>query len=184
MIFLCSDKVLDYGWNWGLILVFFSGLSIKFREVIKPLQHYNLMKKRISEWKEFENKAREAMEKKLHTDLSSKKITVKGEYKKKFDLVNEKKLIVGDVKHYKNTEGGNSPSAKRSILNEYILLMQKMEWKKKIIIISKDREMADSYVKSFSSLLKDDYNLEIYFFLRKSKKGLIMIWPESKKKIR
>ena len=65
-------------------------------------------------WSDFEVKARKAIEDKLGISLSSEKVNINGKFKN-FDLVNLENKIVGDVKHYKTTEGGNRPSAKISI---------------------------------------------------------------------
>ena len=78
------------------------------------------------DWKEFENIGRRALENELDTILTSEKISINGKIKS-FDLLNIDENIVGDVKYYKMTSGGNDPSAKFSILNEYSYLMQKLE---------------------------------------------------------
>ena len=70
-------------------------------------------------WSYFEEKARKAIEEELKMELPGGKVSINGKYKN-FDLVNSQKKVVGDVKHYKATSGGNRPSAKFSILNEYV----------------------------------------------------------------
>ena len=83
-----------------------------------------------------------------------------------FDLVNSEKKVVGDVKHYKTTSGGNRPSAKFSTLNEYVWLMQLLEqsdgseWKK-LFVIGEDLEMVKQYIKEFEKWLGD---IEFYYY--------------------
>ena len=65
---------------------------------------------------------------------------------KNFDLVNTENKVVGDVKHYKTTAGGNRPSAKISILNEYVWIMQMLEkfegvkWRK-LFVVGEDMDI-------------------------------------------
>ena len=73
--------------------------------------------------KKFEEIARNAIQKKLGCKLNNGKLNITGK-DKNFDLVNENKRIVGDVKHYSMTKGGNIPSAKFSTLNEYAWLIR------------------------------------------------------------
>ena len=116
-------------------------------------------------WSDFELHAREAIQKELNVELSSGGVIINGKIKN-FDLVNQDKRIVGDIKNYKITEGGNRPSAKFSILNEYAWLMQLLEkydghkWKK-LFVIGEDIEMVKHYVKEFDKWLED---IEVYFF--------------------
>ena len=77
-------------------------------------------------WLDFENKARVAIENELDMNLPSEKVRINGKFKN-FDLVNFQNSVVGDVKYYKTTSGGNRPSAKFSILNEYAWQMQLLE---------------------------------------------------------
>jgi len=114
--------------------------------------------------KEFENVARKALENELDTILNCKKIDINRKAKK-FDLVNTDKKIVGDAKHYNMTKGGNFPSGKVSILNEYVWLMQKLEkhskqkWRK-IFVIGEDPYFVKKYISRFDAWLDD---VEIYF---------------------
>ena len=85
---------------------------------------------------------------------------------KNFDLVNSQKKVVGDVKHYKTTSGGNRPSAKFSTLNEYVWLMQLLEqfddskWKK-LFVVGEDLEMIKKYITEFEKWLGD---IEFYYY--------------------
>ena len=116
------------------------------------------------EWQQFENVARKALEDELGCILNGGKININGKVKD-FDLLNIDEKIVGDVKHYKMTSGGNNPSAKFSVLNEYSWLMQKLEqyqkqkWRK-IFVIGEDLTVVKKYISTFDAWLDD---IEIYF---------------------
>ena len=118
----------------------------------------------IKPWQQFEVVARKSIENELGTILNGGKIDICGK-SKNFDLLNVDKKIVGDIKHYKMTAGGNNPSAKFSTLNEYSWLMQKLEqyqkqkWQK-IFIIGKDPNVAKKYISTYDAWLDD---IEIYF---------------------
>ena len=96
-------------------------------------------------WSDFEENARKAIEEELKMKLPSQKVAINGKFKN-FDLVNLENKVVGDVKHYKMTSGGNRPSAKFSTLNEYVWLMQLLEkfentkWKK-LFVIGEDSDL-------------------------------------------
>ena len=116
-------------------------------------------------WSYFEEKARRAIEEELKMELPGGKVNINGKYKN-FDLVNSQKKVVGDVKHYKATSGGNRPSATFSILNEYVWLMQLLEqfdgskWKK-LFVIGEDLEMIKKYITEFEKWLGD---IEFYYY--------------------
>jgi len=103
------------------------------------------------------------MERELGIPLPERTIDINGK-RKRFDLVNLNHKLVGDVKFYRNTVGGNIPSAKRSTLNEYVWLLQKLpeDWRK-FIVIGEDCAMAQKYVDDFSPWLED---VDILFFKR------------------
>jgi len=117
-------------------------------------------------WQEFEREARQRMERELGLSLPDGGIDINGKCKR-FDLVNVEHKLVGDVKFYKNTAGGNIPSAKRSTLNEYVWFLQKLpkDWSK-FIVIGEDLSMAQKYVDDFSPWLDD---VSIIFFERPDK---------------
>ena len=121
-------------------------------------------------WLEYEQAARRHMESKLECMLPEMGVDINGKAKK-FDLVNLTKKIAGDAKFYRNTASGNMPSAKRSTLNEYVWLLQKLpsDWKK-FIVIGEDLEMAKKYVDDFNPWLGD---VEIIFFERPDKEVIL-----------
>jgi len=116
-------------------------------------------------WLDFEKSARVAIEQELEMSLSSGKVNINGKFKN-FDLVNIENKVVGDVKYYKTTSGGNRPSAKFSIMNEYVWLMQLLEkfenskWRK-LFVVGEDLPMIKNYIKEFDCWLGD---IEFYFY--------------------
>ncbi len=116
-------------------------------------------------WIDFEVKARKAIENDLGIPLPSEKVNINGKFKN-FDLVNRENKVVGDVKHYKTTSGGNRPSAKISILNEYVWVMQMLEkfegvkWRK-LFVVGEDIEMIKKYIVEFEKWLGD---VEFYYY--------------------
>lgn len=116
-------------------------------------------------WSDFEVKARKAIEEELGIKLQSEKVNINGKFKN-FDLVNLENKVVGDVKHYKTTSGGNRPSAKFSTLNEYVWLMQLLEkfentkWRK-LFVVGEDIEMLKKHIIEFEVWLGD---IEFYYY--------------------
>ena len=124
----------------------------------------------MTTYAEFERQARDALAEYLRVELRSDEININGKWKR-FDIVNKSQKIVGDVKNYRTTVGGNRPSAKFSTLNEYCWLMQMTEkynqpgnWRK-LFVIGEDKKMLLHYVKEFDAWLAD---IEIYYFSRES----------------
>ena len=136
----------------------------KFKDIDNSKELEKVMNDSKIDWQQFENIARKLIESELNTILNSGKININGKTKD-FDLLNIDEKIVGDIKHYKMTSGGNNPSAKFSVLNEYAWLMQKLEqfdnqkWKK-IFVIGQDRKVVEKYISTFDLWLDD---IEIYF---------------------
>ena len=122
------------------------------------------------DWEEFEDIARDAIQKEFGCTLSNDIVDITGK-SKNFDLVNEGKRIVGDIKYYSMTKGGNIPSAKFSTLNEYAWLMQRLEkstkhkWEK-IFVIGPDLNMIKKYLKTYGRWLDD---IEIYYCSKSGK---------------
>ena len=136
----------------------------KFKDIDNSKELEKVMNDSKIDWQQFENIARKLIQTELETILNSGKININGKTKD-FDLLNIDEKIVGDIKHYKMTSGGNNPSAKFSVLNEYAWLMQKLEqfdnqkWKK-IFVIGQDRKVVEKYISTFDLWLDD---IEIYF---------------------
>lgn len=115
---------------------------------------------------EFEYNARDALSEHLGVELHRDDININGKWKS-FGIVNKSQRIVGAVKNYKTTSGGNRPSAKFSTINEYCWLMQMAEkyhqpgnWHK-LFVIGEDKEMLLHYVNEFNPWLAD---IEFYYF--------------------
>lgn len=124
----------------------------------------------MENWRKFENLARKEFERHLGVKLSSGKVSINGK-NKSFDLVNLNRRIVGDIKYYRNTKSGKLPSAKRSIANEYVWLLQKLPKKiRKFIVIGEDKKMVNKYVYDFKPWLDD---VSIYFY-RRGKRPILL----------
>ena len=124
----------------------------------------------MTAYAEFERQARAALSDHLGVELYSDEININGKWKN-FDIVNKSERIVGDVKNYRITFGGNRPSAKFSTLNEYCWLMQMVErynpperWRK-LFVVGEDKRMLLHYIKEFDAWLD---TIEIYYFSRKT----------------
>ena len=124
----------------------------------------------MTAYAEFERLARAALADHLGIELYSGEININGKWKN-FDIVNKPERIVGDVKNYRITSGGNRPAAKFSTLNEYCWLMQMVErynqperWRK-LFIVGEDKRMLLDYIKEFDAWLDD---IEIYYFSRET----------------
>jgi len=118
------------------------------------------------EWQKYEESARVAISDHFGVDLQDIGLNIDGKTKR-LDLVNTVAKYAGDVKFYKNTAGGNIPSAKRSTMNEYVWILQKLpdDWTK-FIVIGEDYEMASKYVNDFEPWLRD---VDILYFERPDK---------------
>lgn len=118
-----------------------------------------------NDWKDFEEKVRICLQKKFKCKLDKGEIFIKGK-RKNFDLLNKKFKIVGDIKHYCNTKSGSDPSAKRSILNEYVWLLQMLPgaWKK-IMVVGEDYDMVVKYIRDFHCWLE---SVTFYYYHRKN----------------
>ena len=118
------------------------------------------------DWQDYEDSARETISKHMNVELQNIALNIDGK-RKKLDLVNTQLKYAGDVKFYKNTAGGNIPSAKRSTMNEYVWILQKLpdDWTK-FIVIGEDYEMAKKYVDDFEPWLGD---VDILYFERPNK---------------
>jgi len=107
-------------------------------------------------WRIFEEGTRKILESHFKTKFPADDfVDIKGK-SKRFDFVDIKNKIVGDAKYYSFTKSGNRPSAKFSILNEYIWLLQKLPkpWRK-FIVIGKDKSLVEKYVKEYKPWLEN-----------------------------
>jgi len=107
--------------------------------------------------KQFEMDAREFLSKKWGVELEERKVKI-GEAFKKFDMVSEDESLIGDAKYMKNIP---VPAAKWSDISECIWLLQKTKAKRKFMVFGQDIEIAERYLKRWSSIVKD---IEFYFF--------------------
>jgi glutathione peroxidase-family protein len=115
----------------------------------------------IQNWRIFEDNVRKLIEDLYKTTFPSDGLVKINGKTKKFDFVNLENNIVGDAKYYSFTKTGKRPSAKFSILNEYIWLLQKLpsNWKK-FIVIGKDETLVKKYVNEYLPWLE---GITIYY---------------------
>lgn len=107
--------------------------------------------------KQFETEAKEFLSRKWCVELEERKVKI-GEAFKKFDMVSEDESLIGDAKYMKNIP---VPAAKWSDISECVWLLQKTNAKRKFMVFGQDREIAERYLKRWSSIVKD---IEFYFF--------------------
>lgn len=118
----------------------------------------------MSKYREIENGIRNFLNKEWKIDLKSKKVDINGK-SKSFDLVDFEKGYYGDVKVYSNTKGGNVPSAKRSIANEYAFLLQKINNSKKLFLVfAGDINMVKKYYDDFKPWLEIPQKVHVYYY--------------------
>lgn len=131
----------------------------------------------VENWKIFEDNIRRLVEKLYQTSFPEGGLVRINGKAKKFDFVDVKNSIAGDCKHYSFTKTGKRPSAKFSVLNEYVWLLQKLapHWKK-FIVIGNDESLVRKYVQEYSPWLED---VTIYFSDGHDK--LITIKPNKQK---
>jgi len=115
----------------------------------------------LENWRIFEDRIRELLEEFYKTKFPKDEIVNINGKGKKFDFVDLQNNIVGDCKYYSFTKTGKRPSAKFSILNEYIWLLQKLpETWKRFIVIGKDELLVRKYVHEYLPWLD---GVTIYF---------------------
>ena len=112
-------------------------------------------------WRIFEKNVRKIVEDYFKTSFPQDDFVDINGKNKKFDFVDIKNKIVGDAKFYSFTKGGNRPSAKFSILNEYVWLLQKLpnSWKK-FLVIGTDSNLVKKYVREYKPWLE---NITIFY---------------------
>lgn len=129
--------------------------------VYKPDHRLISTNRLMQKYQEFEIEARKVFEKKFGFGLNQSKVMINTK-NKSFDMVNYDRKVIGDAKYYCNTRGGHIPSAKRSVANEYVWLLQKIDPTfTKFLVIGEDRIMAEKYVHDFKPWLDE---VSVYFF--------------------
>lgn len=80
---------------------------------------------------------------------------------KKFDLVAEDHSVVGDAKYFTLVRGEAQPSAKFSIIAEYVWLLGKTKAKNQFLVFGNERRVPEIWLSKFGHLLDG----VIFFFL-------------------
>ncbi len=111
---------------------------------------------KVKNWRIFEDNIRRLVEKLYQTSFPKGEFVRINGKTKKFDFVDLKHGIVGDCKRYGFTKTGKRPSAKFSILNEYVWLLQKLSphWKK-FIVIGDNESLVRKYVNEYAPWLDE-----------------------------
>ncbi len=91
-----------------------------------------------SEYQRFQDLAEKIMSEYYHTPL--KKGTIPN-VPKEFDLVSPDGSIVGDAKYFTMVKGERNPSAKMSVIAEYVWLMEKTRAKHRFLVFGNDRRV-------------------------------------------
>ncbi len=72
---------------------------------------------------------------------------------KKFDLVSPDGRVVGDAKYYSMVRGVAPPPAKRSVIAEYVWLLEHVTADHKFLVFGNDRRVAEGWLADYGHLL-------------------------------
>ena len=79
---------------------------------------------------------------------------------KRFDLVSADGQIVGDAKFYTLVRGEGLPSAKHSVIAEYVWLLGKTAAARRFLVFGNDRAVPEGWLKRYGSLSS---NVEFFY---------------------
>lgn len=79
---------------------------------------------------------------------------------KKFDLVSLDGSIVGDAKYYTMVRGVSPPPAKRSVIAEYVWLLEHTNAEQRFLVFGNDRRVPEGWLKDYGHLLD---GVDFYF---------------------
>ena len=111
----------------------------------------------VAAWRPFEAYAGRYFSDLWHVDLRPGSVAVGGQVLVKFDLVSADGRYVGDAKWFKNIQ---SPSAKWSVIAEYVWLLQQTPVEKAFLVFGHDVEVPERFLARFSPLVAP---VEFYF---------------------
>ena len=124
----------------------------------EPVVHEPLVMPTIRSGQAFEEHARLACSRHWGVDLRSAVVEVMSGVSHQFDLVSTDGNIVGDAKWFRNLA---APSAKWSVIAEYVWLLQHLSSAKtRFIVFGQDREVPERWLKRFRPLTT---GVEFYF---------------------
>ena len=79
---------------------------------------------------------------------------------KRFDLVSSDGSIVGDAKYYTMVRGVSPPPAKRSVIAEYVWLLEHTKAEQRFLVFGNDRRVPEGWLKDYGHLLN---GIDFYF---------------------
>jgi hypothetical protein len=79
---------------------------------------------------------------------------------KTFDLVSDDGQIIGDAKFYKLVRGLGTPSAKNSVIAEYIWLLEKTNAKHRFLVFGNDRRVPKGWLHTYGEMVR---GVDFYF---------------------
>lgn len=79
---------------------------------------------------------------------------------KRFDLVSADGSIVGDAKYYTMVRGVSPPPAKRSVIAEYVWLLEHATAAQRFLVFGNDRRVPEGWLKDYGHLVK---GVDFYF---------------------
>ncbi len=111
----------------------------------------------VTDWRSFEEYARQYFSKIWGTTLDARSVQVGGAVPWRFDLVSEDHQVVGDAKYLKNIA---VPAAKWQGIAEYVWLLQQVPAKRVFLAFGNDVEVIDRYLRRVRPLTRP---LEFYY---------------------
>jgi hypothetical protein len=85
---------------------------------------------------------------------------------KTFDLVSDDAEIIGDAKFYTLVRGVGAPSAKKSVIAEYVWLLEKTSAKRKFLAFGNDIRVPEAWLRTYGDMLK---GIEFYFITQEDR---------------
>ena len=111
----------------------------------------------VTDWREFENYARQYFSDLWHTNLKARNVRIAGQVDYKFDLVSSDHKLVGDAKWLSNNP---VPAAKWDGISAYVWLLQKVAAVKVFMVFGQDAAVPERYLKRMRPLVQP---VEFYF---------------------
>ena len=85
---------------------------------------------------------------------------------KTFDLVSPDGSIVGDAKYYTMVRGVSPPPAKRSVIAEYVWLLEHTTASQRFLVFGNDRRVPEGWLKDYCHLV---IGVDFYFIDEQAK---------------
>lgn len=110
-----------------------------------------LNSKRISDWKKFEDFAREIMSQYFGVDLTERKL--KG-FPKSFDMVSPDEKIVGDAKFLTLVHRKKLPPAKFMEIAGHVWLLEKVKAKRRFLVFGNQKRVPEWWLEKYGNLVE------------------------------